>query len=37
MEVALRAANLAQALALFSEAAEVQRPEFLVPVLSALA
>jgi hypothetical protein len=37
MEVALRAANLAQALAMFSEAAEVQRPEFLVPVLSALA
>ncbi|HYH96321.1 alginate lyase family protein [Hyalangium sp.] len=37
MEVALRAANLAQALAMFVEAPEVQRPEFLVPVLSALA
>jgi hypothetical protein len=37
MEVALRAANLAQALAMFSEAEETQRPEFLVPVLSALA
>ncbi|WP_224367237.1 heparinase II/III family protein [Hyalangium versicolor] len=37
MEVALRAANLAQALAMFAEAPEVQRPEFLVPVLSALA
>jgi hypothetical protein len=36
MEVALRAANLAQALAMFAEAAEVRRPEFLVPVLSAL-
>jgi hypothetical protein len=37
MEVALRAANLAQALAMFVQAPEVQRPEFLVPVLSALA
>jgi len=37
MEVALRAANLAQALAMFVEAPEVQRPEFLVPVLGALA
>ncbi|MBN1204369.1 MAG: alginate lyase family protein [Myxococcaceae bacterium] len=37
MEVALRAANLAQALAMFAQAPEVQRPEFLVPVLSALA
>ncbi|WP_224245795.1 heparinase II/III family protein [Hyalangium gracile] len=37
MEVALRAANLAQALAMFAEAPEIQRPEFLVPVLSALA
>jgi hypothetical protein len=37
MEVALRGANLAQALAMFAEAPEVQRPEFLVPVLSALA
>jgi hypothetical protein len=37
MEVALRAANLAQALAMFAEAPEVQRPEFLVPVLSTLA
>lgn len=37
MEVALRAANLAQALAMFVEAPEVLRPEFLVPVLSALA
>jgi hypothetical protein len=37
MEVALRTANLAQALAMFAEAPEVQRPEFLVPVLSALA
>jgi hypothetical protein len=37
MEVALRAANIAQALAMFAEAPEVQRPEFLVPVLSALA
>ncbi|MDY7225177.1 alginate lyase family protein [Hyalangium rubrum] len=36
MEVALRAANVAQALAMFAEAPEVQRPEFLVPVLSAL-
>ncbi|SET49807.1 heparinase II/III family protein [Stigmatella erecta] len=37
MEIALRAANLAQALAMFSEAPEVQRSEFLVPVLGALA
>jgi hypothetical protein len=37
MEVALRAANIAQALAMFVEAPEVQRPEFLVPVLGALA
>ncbi len=37
MEVALRAANLAQALAMFVEAPEVQRPELLVPVLGALA
>ncbi|HVG61261.1 MAG TPA: alginate lyase family protein [Hyalangium sp.] len=37
MEVALRAANLAQALAMFLEAPEIQRPEFLVPVLGALA
>nr|WP_217918463.1 alginate lyase family protein [Myxococcus sp. AM010] len=37
MEVALRAANLAQALAMFSAAPAVARPDFLVPVLSALA
>lgn len=37
MEVALRAANLAQALVMFSDAAEVRRPEFVVPVLGALA
>lgn len=37
MEVALRAANLAQALVMFSDAPEVHRPEFLVPVLGALA
>ncbi len=37
MEVALRAANMAQALVMFAEAPEVRRPEFLVPVLSALA
>lgn len=37
MEVALRAANLAQALLMFADAAEVRRAEFLVPVLCALA
>jgi hypothetical protein len=37
MEVALRAANLAQALVMFADAAEVRRPEVLVPVLGALA
>ncbi|MGZ3457175.1 MAG: alginate lyase family protein [Archangium sp.] len=37
MEVALRAANLAQALVMFADAPEVRRPEFLVPVLQALA
>ncbi|HZI15692.1 MAG TPA: alginate lyase family protein, partial [Myxococcus sp.] len=37
MEIALRAANLAQALVMFSEAPEVRRPEFLVPVLGSLA
>ena len=37
MEIALRAANLAQALVMFSDAPEVRRPEFLVPVLGALA
>ncbi len=37
MEVALRAANLAQALVMFSDAPEVRRPEFLVPVLESLA
>ncbi|TQF13570.1 hypothetical protein FJV41_23195, partial [Myxococcus llanfairpwllgwyngyllgogerychwyrndrobwllllantysiliogogogochensis] len=37
MEVALRAANLAQALVMFSDAAVVRRPEFLVPVLGSLA
>ncbi|HSP80242.1 MAG TPA: alginate lyase family protein, partial [Myxococcaceae bacterium] len=36
MEVALRAANLAQALVMFADAPEVRRPEFLVPVLGAL-
>jgi hypothetical protein len=37
MEVALRAANLAQALVMFADAREARRPEFLVPVLEALA
>jgi hypothetical protein len=37
MEVALRAANLAQALVMFAESREARRPEFLVPVLEALA
>ena len=37
MEVALRAANLAQALVMFSDAPEARRPEFLVPVLESLA
>ena len=37
MEVALRAANLAQALVMFADAPAVRRPEFLVPVLQALA
>lgn len=37
MEVALRAANLAQALLMFADAAEVRRPEFIVPVLCGLA
>jgi hypothetical protein len=37
MEVALRAANLAQALLMFADAPEVRRSEFLVPVLCALA
>ncbi|WP_395830265.1 alginate lyase family protein [Archangium violaceum] len=37
MEVALRAANLAQALVMFADAPEARRPEFLVPVLEALA
>lgn len=37
MEVALRAANLAQALLMFSDAENVRRPEFLVPVLCAIA
>lgn len=37
MEISLRAANLAQALAMFADAPEVQRSEFLVPVLGALA
>ncbi|PTL77529.1 hypothetical protein DAT35_44010 [Vitiosangium sp. GDMCC 1.1324] len=37
MEVALRAANLAQALVMFSDAPEAHRPEFLVPVLESLA
>lgn len=37
MEVALRAANLAQALRMFADAPEARRPEFLVPVLQALA
>ncbi len=36
MEVALRAANLAQALVMFADAPEVRRPEFLVQVLGAL-
>ncbi|RKG93369.1 alginate lyase family protein [Corallococcus terminator] len=36
MEIALRAANLAQALVMFADAPEVRRPEFLVPVLGAL-
>ncbi|HEX5752043.1 MAG TPA: alginate lyase family protein [Archangium sp.] len=36
MEVALRAANLAQALVMFSDAPEARRPEFLVPVLESL-
>jgi hypothetical protein len=37
MEVALRAANLAQALVMFADAPEARRPEFLVPVLESLA
>ncbi|WP_371877650.1 alginate lyase family protein [Pyxidicoccus parkwayensis] len=37
MEIALRAANIAQALAMFADAPEVRRPEFLVPVLGSLA
>ncbi|MFY0574791.1 alginate lyase family protein [Cystobacter fuscus] len=37
MEVALRGANLAQALWMFADAPEARRPEFLVPVLQALA
>ncbi|XXF75797.1 alginate lyase family protein [Myxococcaceae bacterium GXIMD 01537] len=37
MEVSLRAANLAQALVMFADAPEARRPEFLVPVLCALA
>ncbi|RKH45878.1 alginate lyase family protein [Corallococcus sicarius] len=36
MEIALRAANIAQALVMFAAAPEVRRPEFLVPVLGAL-
>ncbi len=36
MEIALRAANLAQALVMFSDAPEARRPEFLVPVLESL-
>ncbi|WP_426746856.1 alginate lyase family protein [Myxococcus faecalis] len=37
MEVALRGANLAQALAMFADAPEVRRAEFLVPLLGSLA
>ena len=37
MEVALRAANLAQALAMFADAPEAREPDFLVPVLASLA
>ncbi|QRK07940.1 alginate lyase family protein [Archangium violaceum] len=37
MEVALRAANLAQALVMCADAPEARRPEFLVPVLESLA
>ncbi|ATB27097.1 alginate lyase family protein [Melittangium boletus] len=37
MDVALRGANLAQALWMFADAPEVRRPEFLVPVLQSLA
>ncbi|MCP3101741.1 heparinase II/III family protein [Myxococcus sp. K15C18031901] len=37
MEVGLRAANLAQALVMLADAPQVRRPEFLVPVLGALA
>jgi hypothetical protein len=37
MEIGLRAANVAQALVMFSDRPEVRRPEFLVPVLGALA
>ncbi|MET0402024.1 MAG: alginate lyase family protein [Cystobacter sp.] len=37
MEVALRGANLAQALWMFADAPEARRPGFLVPVLQALA
>ncbi|MBM7115022.1 alginate lyase family protein [Archangium primigenium] len=37
MDVALRGANLAQALRLFADAPEARRPEFLVPVLQAIA
>jgi hypothetical protein len=37
MEVALRGANLAQALVMFADAPEARRPEFLVPVLESLA
>jgi uncharacterized heparinase superfamily protein len=36
MEVALRVANLAQALVMFSDAPEARRPEFLVPVLESV-
>ncbi|WP_171447271.1 heparinase II/III family protein [Corallococcus carmarthensis] len=37
MEIGLRAANVAQALVMFADRPEVRRPEFLVPVLGALA